>query len=108
MRNSAIETSFDVLIGIFVTMWQQYLIENEWSDSEFCSHLLLCRLVSGEKAVVPFTRFKNVFKSKVRFFQSNEHECCVCGRVTIELQVKLVRTHKGLKSKMIIIICKQF
>ena len=29
MRNSATETSFDVLIGIFVTMRQQYLIENE-------------------------------------------------------------------------------
>ena len=36
MQNSALKTSLDVLIGIFVTMRQQYLVENEFSDSEFC------------------------------------------------------------------------
>ena len=36
MQNSALETSVDVLIGIFVTMRRQYLEENDFSDSEFC------------------------------------------------------------------------
>ena len=36
MQNSALKTSLDVLIGIFVTMRQQYLVENDFSDSELC------------------------------------------------------------------------
>ena len=36
MQNSALKTSVDVVIGIFVTMRQQYLEENDFSDSEFC------------------------------------------------------------------------
>ena len=36
MQNSALKTSLDVLIGIFVSMRQQYLVENDLSDSEFC------------------------------------------------------------------------
>ena len=36
MQNSALKTSLDVLIGIFVTMRQQYLVGNDFSDSEFC------------------------------------------------------------------------
>ena len=35
MQNSALKTSLDVLIGIFVTMRQQYLVENDFSDSVF-------------------------------------------------------------------------
>ena len=31
----ALKTSLDVLIGIFVTMRQQYLVENDFSDSVF-------------------------------------------------------------------------
>ena len=29
MQNSALKTSLDVLIGIFVSMRQQYLVEND-------------------------------------------------------------------------------
>ena len=36
MQNSALKTSLDVLIGIFASMRQQYLVENDLSDSEFC------------------------------------------------------------------------
>ena len=36
MQNSALQTSLDVLIRIFVTMWQQYSVENDLSDSDFC------------------------------------------------------------------------
>ena len=36
MQNSALKTSLDVLIGISVSMRQQYLVENDLSDSEFC------------------------------------------------------------------------
>ena len=36
MQNSALKTNLDVLIGIFVSMRQQYLVENDLSDSEFC------------------------------------------------------------------------
>ena len=36
MQNSALKTGLDVLIGIFVSMRQQYLVENDLSDSEFC------------------------------------------------------------------------
>ena len=36
MQSSDLKTSLDVLIGIFVSMRQQYLVENDLSDSEFC------------------------------------------------------------------------
>ena len=36
MQNSALETGLDVLIKIFVTVRQQYSVENDLSDSEFC------------------------------------------------------------------------
>ena len=36
MQNLALKNSVDVVIGIFVTMRQQYLEENDFSDSEFC------------------------------------------------------------------------
>ena len=36
MQNSTLKTSVDVVIGIFVIMRQQYLEENDFSDSEFC------------------------------------------------------------------------
>ena len=42
MQNSALKTIVDVVIGIFSTMRQQYLEENDFSDSEFCWNLWLC------------------------------------------------------------------